>query len=97
MVMFPVHQIWPDDRKETQTAVALSCLQLIRSGQNHPERRSKRGKKTRQTEEELGRQHQGMDKPGVCHVPEGSEEQGEMETAGCEIIYGSPTTLAVKG
>ena len=27
--------------------------------------RSERGKKTRQTEEEVGRQHQGMDRPGV--------------------------------
>ena len=43
MVMFPVHQVWP----------------------NHLARHSERGKKTRQTEEEVGRQHQGMDRPGV--------------------------------
>uniref|UniRef100_UPI003AF6AD8A hypothetical protein n=1 Tax=Thiolapillus sp. TaxID=2017437 RepID=UPI003AF6AD8A len=54
-------------------------------------------KKTRQTEEEVGRQHQGMDRPGVQQVPEGSGEQGKMEKIGCEIIYGAPTTLAVKG
>ena len=53
-------------------------------------------KKTRQTEEEVGRQHQGMDRPGVSHVPEGSGEQGKMEETGCEIICGAPTTLAVK-
>ena len=29
------------------------------------QRHSERGKKTRQTEEEVGRQHQGMDRPGV--------------------------------
>ena len=40
---------------------------------------------------------QGMDRPGVCQVPEGSGEQGEMEETGLEIIYGAPTTLAVKG
>ena len=57
----------------------------------------KGGKKTRQTEEEVGRQHQGMDKPGVRQVQEGSEEQGKMEKTGCEIICGAPTTLAVKG
>ena len=34
----------------------------------------KRGKKTRQTEKELGRQHQGMDRPGVRQVLEGSGE-----------------------
>ena len=50
-----------------------------------------------QTEEEVGRQHQGMDKPGVRQVPEGSGEQGKMEVTGCEIICGAPTTLTVKG
>ena len=48
----------PDDRTKTQTAVVWSCLPFIRSGQNHLIRHSERGKKTRQTEEEVGRQHQ---------------------------------------
>ena len=48
-------------------------------------------------QEEVGRQHQGMDRPGVGQVPEGSGEQGKMEETGCEIIYGAPTTLGVKG
>ena len=39
----------------------------------------KGGEKTRQTEEKSGRQHQGMDRPGVHQVPEDSEEQGKME------------------
>ena len=65
----------PDHRKETQTAVVWSRLLFIRSGQNHLARHSERGKKTRQTEEEVGRQHQGMDRPEVCQVPEGSGEQ----------------------
>ena len=47
--------------------------------------------------EEVGRQHQGMDRPGVRHVPEGSGEQGKMEKTGSKIICGAPTTLAVKG
>ena len=54
-------------------------------------------KKTRQTEEEVGRQHQGMDRPGVRQVPEGSGEQGKMEETGCKIICGTPMTLAVQG
>ena len=58
---------------------------------------SERRKKTRQTEEEVGRQHQGMDVPGVRQVPEGSGEEGKMEKTGCKIICGAPTTLAVKG
>ena len=60
-----------DHRKEAQTAVARSCLPFIGSGQNHLERYSERGKKTRQTEGQVGRQHQGMDRPGVRQVPEG--------------------------
>ena len=56
----------------------------------------KEGRRQRQTEEEVGRQHQGLDRPGVCQVPEGSGEQGNMEETGCEIICGAPMTLAVK-
>ena len=55
------------------------------------------GKKTRQTEEEVGRQHQGMDRPGVRQVPEGSGEQGRIEESGCKIVCGTSTTLMVKG
>ena len=69
---------------------------FIRFGQNHLARPSERGKKTRPTEEEVGRQHQGMDRPGVCQVPEGSGEQGKMEETGCEIICVAQTTLVVK-
>ena len=47
--------------------------------------------------EEVGRQHQGMDRPGVRQVPESSGEQGKMEKTGCKIICGAPMTLAVKG
>ena len=74
-----------------------SCLPFIKSGQNHLARHSERGKKTRQTEEEVGRQHQGMDMSGVRHVPEGSGEQKKLEETGCEIICGVQMTLAVKG
>ena len=54
-------------------------------------------KKTRKTEEEVGRQHQGMDRPGVRQVPEGSGEQGKTVEIGCEIICRALTTLVVKG
>ena len=84
----------PDHCKEMQTAVVWSYLPFIRSGQNHLARHSERGKKTGQTEEAVGRQHQGMDRPGVCQVPEGGGQQGKT---GCEIICGAPTTLAIKG
>ena len=85
----------PDHRKVMQTEVVWSCLPFIRSSQNHLARHSERGKKTRQTEEEVGRQHYGMDGPGVCQVPEGSGEQRKMKETGCEIICGAPMTLMV--
>ena len=66
-----------DHCKETQTAVVWSYLPFIRSGQNHLARHSERGKKTGQIEEEVGRRHQGMDRPGVRKVPEGNGEQGK--------------------
>ena len=59
--------------------------------------RQERGKETRQTEVEVGRQYQGMDKRAVRQVLEGSGEQTKMEETGCEIVCGAPTTLAVKG
>ena len=57
---------------------------------------SERGKKIRQTEEEVGRQHQEMDRPGIRQVPEESGKQGKMEKTDCKIISGAPTILAVK-
>ena len=68
-------RIHPDHRKETQTAVVWTCLPFIRFGKNYLARYTERGKKTRQTEEEVGRQQQGMDRLGVRQVPEGSGEQ----------------------
>ena len=86
----------PDHREETQPALVWSRLSFIRSGQNHLARHSERGKKTRRTKEEMGRQHQGIDRPEVRQVQEGSGEQGKMEETGCEIICGAPMTLEVK-
>ena len=87
----------PDDRKETQTAVVWSCFPFIRSGQNHLARHSERGKKTSQTEEEVGRQHQGKDRPDFGKSQRAVENREKMEKTGCKIICGAPTTLAVKG
>ena len=86
-----------DHWKETHTSLVWSCLPFTRSRRNHLARHSERGKKTRQTEEEVGRQHQGMGRPGVWQVAEGSGEQGKMEKTGYKIICGATTTLTVKG
>ena len=88
-------------RHKLHTAVLWSCLPFIRSGQDHFARHSERGKKTRQAEEEVGRQHRGMDRPGVHKVPESCGEQKKMkkkmEKTGCEVICGAPMTPAIKG
>ena len=84
------------DKFRIETAVVWSCLPFIRSGQNHLATHSERGKKTKQTEEKVGRP-QGIDRPGVRQVSVGSGEQGKMEETCSEIICGAPTTLAIKG
>ena len=71
---------------ETQTEVVWTRLPFIRSGKNHLARNSERGKKTRQTAGEVGRQHQVMDRPGVRQVPGGSGEEKKMEETGCEVV-----------
>ena len=58
--------------------------------------KGKEDKADRETRQ-VGRQHQGMDRPGVRQVAEGSGEQGKMEKTGCKINCGAPTTLAVNG
>ena len=50
-------------------------------------RHSEKGKKTRQTEEEVGTQRQEMDRPGVRQVLEGSGEQRKLEETSCEVIF----------
>ena len=89
------HTKTTDHCKETQTVVVRSCLPFIRSGQNHFVRHSERGKKTRQTEEEVGRQHQGMDRPEFGRSQRAMEKREKWRKL-VEIICGAPTTLAVK-
>ena len=74
-----------------------SCFLFIRSGQNHLARYSERGKKTRQTQEEVGRQHQEWTGLEFAKSWRAVQNRGKMEETGCEKICGAPTTLAVKG
>ena len=76
-------------KKEFEIELTASVRKLARHGE--------RGKTTRQTEGEVGRQHQEINRPGVRKVPECSGEQGKMEKTGCKIICGAPTILSVNG
>ena len=49
----------------------------MRSGQNHLTKHSERGKKTKQTEEEVGRQHQGMDRLEFAKSQRAVEKRGK--------------------
>ena len=60
-------------------------------------RHNERGKNARQTEMEVKREHQGMDRPRVHQVPEGSGDHRKMEEGGCEVICGAPTNRKATG
>ena len=50
---------------------------FMKSGQNHLTKHSERGKKTKQTEEEVGRQHQGMDRLEFAKSQRAVEKRGK--------------------
>ena len=74
-----------------------SCLLLIRSGQNHLGRHNERGKKTRQTAEEVGRQHREWTGLEFTKSQRAVENREKWRKLIAKIICGAPTTLAVKG
>ena len=58
-------------RKETKPSVVWTCLPFIKPGQNHLAKHSEMEKTTRQTEEEVGRQHREIDRSGCSASPRG--------------------------
>ena len=58
---------------------------------------SEKEKKIRQTDREVGTQHQGVDRPGVHQVPEGSWEHGKMEETGLWSQLRCPNSLCSGG
>ena len=56
-----------------------------------------KGGKTRQTEKEVGRECQGVDRPGARQVPGGVENREKWRKLFVKVICGAPTTLKVKG
>ena len=83
----------PDHRKEMQTEVVWTCLPYIRSSQNHLARHSERGKKTRQTEDNI-MEWTGLEFTKSQRAVENREKWRKLC---CEIICGVPMTLVVKG
>ena len=80
-----------DHCKLTQTEVVRTC----RLAKTILQGTVKGGRRQGRQEKRWG-DNQGIDRPGVRHVPEGCGEERKMEETGCEIICSEPTTLAVK-
>ena len=80
-----------------QTAGAWPFVPFSRSEQNHLVRPSEKGKATTQTNEEVNRQHQGIDRCGVKQSRADIEEQVKLEGTGCKVICGATYKLGLKG
>ena len=51
----------------------------------------------RKTAEDVGGQHQRVDRPRLLRDTKGGRRQEEVETSGFKVIGGAPTTLQVTG
>ena len=71
------------------SGLAKTILRGTVKGGRRQGRQKKRGGKTTP--------YQGMDRPGVRQVAEGSGEERTMEETGHKVIRGAPTIPAVKG
>ena len=72
-------------------------LKILWHGKDNSAGDSERTKKERETEEEMGRYNQRMDRHEVWRFPEGSGRNGRVERYRCNVICGSPMTTEVKG
>ena len=58
----------PDPGQETKTKMVWPCLKVFWFSKDNPTGHSERKKKKRQTEEEVGRQYQRVDRNGLCQL-----------------------------
>ena len=58
----------PDPGQETKAKMVWSCLKVFWFSKDNPTGHSERKKKKRQTEEEVGRQYQRVDRNGLGNV-----------------------------
>ena len=83
--------------KKTQTEMVWAHNKINRTCKDDPTGPCTRRQKERQTEKEMGRQHNGMDRFKVGWIPSKGLKQSRMETSGCPIILGAPTVNKTKG
>ena len=58
----------PDPGQETKAKMFWPCLKVFWFSKDNPTGHSERKQKQRQTEEEVGRQYQGVDRNGLCQL-----------------------------
>ena len=63
-------RIWrtSDPGQKTEAKMVWPCLKVFWFSQDNPTGRSERKRYTRQTEEEVGRQYQRLDRNGLCQL-----------------------------
>ena len=57
-----------DPGQEAEAKMVWPCFKVFWSSKDNPTGHSERKKKKRQTEEEVGRQYQRMDRNGLCQL-----------------------------
>ena len=75
------------------TALVWTCLPFNSFGQNYLARQSEEAKKTRQTEEEVGRKPQGMDSRGVRQVKRAVESRDKWRKLVKLVLPQQPSRL----
>ena len=58
----------PDPGQETKAKMVWPCLKVFWFSKDNPTGHNERKKKKRQTEEEVGRQYQRVDRNGLCQL-----------------------------
>ena len=58
----------PDPGQETKAKMVWPCLKVFCFSKDNPTGHSERQKKKRQTEEEVGRQYQRVERNGLCQL-----------------------------
>ena len=77
--------------EETKSEMVWAQNKINRTCKDDPTGHCTRREKERQTEKEMGRQHNGVDRIKVGWSPSKGRKQRRMENSGCPIILGAPT------
>ena len=71
--------------------------EVLSYGQNHLAKHSERGEGDKADKGRGGKTTSGNGQAWSSASPRGQWRKGKMEKTGCKIIFGAPTTFAVKG